>query len=445
MIISVVGMGKIGLPLAVQYASQGHTVLGVDISQKTVELVNSGQEPFPGEAGLAEALPELTQKGLLTATTSYESSIPQSDAVVVVVPLFVYANNQPDFKSLDSATESIGSNLIANTLVIYETTLPIGTTRNRWKPMLESASSLQEGRDFHLVFSPERVLTGRVFEDLRTYPKLIGGLSPEGAQKATRFYNSVLEFDSRDDLAQGNGVWDLGSPEAAEMAKLAETTYRDVNIALANQFALHAQDVGVNIYDVIEACNSQPFSHIHRPGISVGGHCIPIYPRLYLATDDSGGVVHAARKLNADMPRRMIREMVSRFGSLQGMNVLILGVAYRPGVKESAFSGVFDLVLELEELGAQTCVIDPLFSDDELFELGLTPYASGMTPGALLLHTDHSEFLDLEQTDFPDAKFVLDGRNSGVASNWNTVEVIRLGIGRELRLKPTSANLSESD
>jgi UDP-N-acetyl-D-glucosamine dehydrogenase len=429
MIISVVGMGKIGLPLAVQYASQGHTVMGIDISQKTVDLINAGQEPFPGEAGLAEALPELTQKGLLTATTSYESAIPQSDAVVVVVPLFVDAHDQPDFGWMDSATKSIGTNLTTNTLVIYETTLPIGTTRNRWKPRLESESGLQEGHDFHLVFSPERVLTGRVFEDLRKYPKLVGGLSSEGAQKAIEFYHSVLEFDARDDLSDGNGVWDLGSAEAAEMAKLAETTYRDVNIALANQFALHAQDVGVDIYKVIKACNSQPFSHIHRPGISVGGHCIPVYPRLYLSTDHSGNVVDAARKLNAGMPKRMIEEIASRIGDLQGVNVLILGVAYRPGVKESAFSGVFDLVFELERLGATASVIDPLYSNEEVLKLGLTPYDPQIPPKALILHTDHKEFLDLKQLEFPDVEVVLDGRNAGIGSEWSNIEVLRLGVG----------------
>ena len=431
MIISVVGMGKIGLPLAVQYASQGHTVMGIDISQKIVDLVNAGTEPFPGEAGLAEALPELTQKGLLTATTSYESAIPQSDAVVVVVPLFVDANDQPDFGWMDSATKSMGTNLTANTLVTYETTLPIGTTRNRWKPMLEQESGLREGHEFHLVFSPERVLTGRVFEDLRKYPKLVGGLSPAGAQKAVEFYHSVLEFDPREGLAKGNGVWDLGSAEAAEMAKLAETTYRDVNIALANQFALHAQEVGVDIYKVIEACNSQPYSHIHRPGISVGGHCIPVYPRLYLSTDDSGSVVDVARKLNAGMPKRMIEEIASRIGNLRGVDVLILGVAYRPGVKESAFSGVFDLVRELDRLGATASVIDPLYSKEEVRDLGLTPYDPIISPKALILHTDHEEFLDLKQDDYPSVELVLDGRNSGLVSKWKNVEIVRLGVSNE--------------
>ena len=152
------------------------------------------------------------------------------------------------------------------------------------------------------MFSPERVLTGRVFDDLRKYPKLIGGLSarvPRARGNSTRRFSSST---TRADLTRPNGVWDLGSAEASEMAKLAETTYRDVNIGLANQFALFAGDNGIDVYQVIEACNSQPYSHIHRPGIAVGGHCIPVYPRLYLSTDPDADIVRSARLLNASMP-----------------------------------------------------------------------------------------------------------------------------------------------
>ena len=150
------------------------------------------------------------------------------------------------------------------------------------------------------MFSPERVLTGRVFADLRKYPKLVGGIDPESEKRGIEFYESVLDFDERDDLPKPNGVWPMGSAEAAEMAKLAETTYRDVNIGLANQFARFADKNGIDVYAVIEACNSQPYSHIHQPGIAVGGHCIPVYPRLYLHNDpgchDRGGRARGERR-----------------------------------------------------------------------------------------------------------------------------------------------------
>src|SRR5262245_35450308 len=168
--------------------------------------------------------------------------------------------------------------------------------------MLEAGSGLTAGKDFFLVFSPERVLTGRVFADLRRYPKLVGGVDEVSAERGVAFYEAVLDFDDRPDLTRANGVWDLGSAEASEMAKLAETTYRDVNIGLANQFARFAATHGIDALKVIEASNSQPYSHIHRPGIAVGGHCIPIYPRFYLWNDPEATVVAAARAANAAMP-----------------------------------------------------------------------------------------------------------------------------------------------
>ena len=282
MTITVVGLGKIGLPLAVQFASRGHHVFGADIDAGTVDEVNRATEPFPGEAHLQQRLAAVVGGGLLTATTDTAGAVSASDVVVLVVPLFVDGEGVPDFGWMDSATGDVSRGLRPGTLVVYETTLPVGTTRTRWKPMLEQESGLREGVDFDLVFSPERVLTGRIFTDLRRYPKLIDALSPRGAERATAFYQDVLEFDERPDLERGNGVWDLGSAEAAELAKLAETTYRDVNIGLANQFGVFAAKHGIDVHRVIEASNSQPYSHIHRPGIAVGGQCIPIYPRLYL-------------------------------------------------------------------------------------------------------------------------------------------------------------------
>src|SRR5690606_2745893 len=211
---------------------------------------------------------------------------------------------------------------------------------------------LLEGRDFHLVFSPERVLTGRVFEDLRKYPKLVGGLSAEGAKRATDFYSAVLDFDERPDLARPNGVWDLGSAEASELAKLAETTYRDVNIRPAHPLARSAGTKGTEIYQVIEATNSQPYSHIHQPGIAVGGHCIPVYPRLYLWNDPEATVVRAAREANAGMPDYTVGLLEGAHGDLAGQTVVVLGAAYRGGVKETAFSGVFATVAALVGRGA---------------------------------------------------------------------------------------------
>jgi len=415
--ICVVALGKIGLPLAVQFARKGHRVYGADVDARTVDVVNQGVPPFPNEAGLEEALAEVVTAGLLTATTDTTAAVADSDAVVVVVPLFVDSEAVPDFGWMDAATRAIGAGLRPGTLVSYETTLPVGTTRTRWAPMLAETSGLTPGEDFHLAFSPERVLTGRVFADLRKYPKLVGGIDEGSGRHAEEFYRAVLDFDERDDLPQPNGVWNLGSAEAAEMAKLAETTYRDVNIGLANQFARYADTVGVDVLKVIEACNSQPYSHIHRPGIAVGGHCIPIYPQIYLWNDPAATVVRAAREANTGMPHYAVDLLAAACGDLTDVSVLVLGAAYRGGVKEAAFSGVFPIVAELQQRGARSYVSDPLYTPEELEALGL-PAHRGEPVEAAVIQADHREYATLSPEDLPEVTVLVDGRRVTDPLRW---------------------------
>lgn len=419
--ITVVALGKIGLPLAVQFARKGHSVIGADVNESTVAQVNSGVEPFPGEEHLAKYLKEVIASGHLHATTDTTAAVAESDAVVVVVPLFVDAEGLPDFGWMDAATEAIGKGLKPGTLISYETTLPVGTTRNRFAPALEQISGLTAGVDFHLVFSPERVFTGRVFADLRKYPKLVGGIDVASGARGVKFYEDVLDFDARPDLAEGNGVWNLGSSEASELAKLAETTYRDVNIALANQFALFSESHGIDVQKVIDASNSQPFSHIHRPGIAVGGHCIPIYPRFYLWNDPSATVVSAARSANAAMPAHVVNTLGKIHGELRGERVVVLGAAYRGGVKETAFSGVFPTVSALEQAGAIVSVQDPMYTDDELGHYGFKSYHFGEEVDAAIVQADHKEYRQLSESDMPGLKTILDGRGITSEENWHGV------------------------
>ncbi len=427
--ITVVALGKIGLPLAVQFAGRGHRVVGADVNPAVVDLVNRGVEPFPGEAELAERLARVVADGMLSATTDTAAAVSASDAVVVVVPLFVDLDSLPDFAPMDAATAAIAAGLRPGTLISFETTLPVGTTRDRFVPALEAGSGLRAGEDFFVVFSPERVFTGRVFADLRRYPKLVGGVDPASAERGAQFYRDVLEFDERPDLARPNGVWDLGSAEAAEMAKLAETTYRDVNIGLANQFARFAAAHGIDVHQVIEASNSQPFSHIHRPGIAVGGHCIPVYPRLYLWKDPDASVVRAARQANADMPAYAVAVLEEANGSLQGVDVAVLGAAYRGGVKETAFSGVFPVVAALQARGARPMVHDPMFSDAELVALGFEPYHLGDPVAAAIVQTDHVEYRELRPKDLPGVRTVVDGRQLLRAEDWPEQSLRVLGVG----------------
>ena len=424
--ICVVGLGKIGLPLAVHFAKMGNSVIGADINEKTVNQVNSGLEPFPEEENLKKFLSEVVANKYLEATTDNAGAIAKSEVVVVVVPLFVDKDAKPDFRAMDEVTRDIGKSLKKGMLISYETTLPIGTTRERFLPVLEELSGLKAGIDFHLVFSPERVLTGRVFSDLRKYPKIVGGVTELSTQKGVEFYEQVLEFDERSDLPKPNGVWAMDSSESAEFVKLAETTYRDVNIGLANEFSRYAVDRNMDIHEIIAAANSQPFSHIHAPGISVGGHCIPIYPQFYLWNDSEAKIVAAARKLNSSMPIRAVDLLKNRAGSLSGKKIAILGVSYRPGVKETAFSGSLELLRLLNTEGAEVYALDPLYSQEELIGLGFSKKKEIEEVEILILHTSHAQFATFDFSQYSHLKYVLDGRNFiKTLNNLEKVELIK--------------------
>jgi nucleotide sugar dehydrogenase len=431
--VAVVGLGKIGLPLAVQFAGRGHHVIGADIDEGLVRAVREAVPPFPGESGLSERLAEVIGSGALEVTTDTASAVSASDVVVVVVPLYVGADSTPEFSAIDAATSDVAAGLRPGTLVCFETTLPVGTTRSRLATRLEAGSGLRLGLDLFLAFSPERVSSGRVFADLARYPKIVGGVDAESGRRAVAFYSAGLRFDERPDLPRPNGVWDLGSAEAAEFAKLAETTYRDVNIGLANQFALYADRIGVDVHRIIEACNSQPFSHLHTPGIAVGGHCIPIYPWFYLAGDPDATIVRAARITNSRMPERTVQLLADAFGDLDGAVVVVLGASYRGGVKEAAFSGVFATVEALRARGASPLVHDPLFTPGELAALGLEPYLEGQRVDAAIVQADHEEYRTFSRAELPGVAVVLDGRGVLDGRRWPDVTIVRLGGGASSR------------
>jgi UDP-N-acetyl-D-mannosaminuronic acid dehydrogenase len=417
----VVALGKIGLPLAAKIALAGHTVVGCDVDERVVELVNAGREPFPGEAGLADALAELVPSRRLSATSDTTAAVAAgADLVIAVPPLVVDEQARPDYRILDAVITDIGRGLQRGTVVSVETTLPVHTTRERVSPALADESGLVAEQDFYTVHSPERVFSGRIFADLDTYPKLVGGLTDAGEQRAVELYRSCLDAE----------VWAMGSAEAAELTKLAETTYRDLNIALANEYARFADRIGVDVDKVIDAANSQPFSHIHRPGVAVGGHCIPVYPRFYLSGDGDARLPAVAREINESMPSYALDLLAAELdGHLANTAILILGAAYRGGVKETAFSGAFALRDGLVARGARPVVSDPLYTSEELRALGFEPWEGDSVRGAIV-QTDHAEYRDLEPSMLLGIEVIVDGRGVLDADRWSRAGVAVKLIGR---------------
>lgn len=407
--VAVIGLGKIGLPLVAQLLSKGLEVVGCDTNPSVIEEITLGNERYDYEPGLYQRLKANFSN--LTLTTSAEKAARQSQIVIIVVPLIIDDNKAPDLSNLRKASIEVAKGMQPGTLIIYETTLPLGATSSVLTPLLEQISGKKEGSDFYTAYAPERVSSGTVFSDLKKYPKILGSCSPQGAKIAADFYTTVLDFDDRTDLGRKNGVWAMENSTSAEFVKLAETTFRDVNIALANTFAIKAASLNLNFDEIRLAANSQPFSLIHEPGISVGGHCIPVYPHLYLEGDPNAELVSLSRDINSAMPNYAVTKIESHQGDLRDSKIAILGLAYRPGVKEHAFSGAIELRKLLKERGAQVAVIDPLYSDGELANLGLSRDFNPSEANVIVINTNHEEFSHLQFEEFPKCTLALEGRS----------------------------------
>jgi nucleotide sugar dehydrogenase len=402
-------------------------VIGCDIDHQVVEAVNRGDSPIKNEPGLSEAVAQGVASGRLWATTDTSRATSQSDVVVVIVPLIIEQNRQPDFRSIDAATQAIAQGLHRGQLVIYETTLPVGTTRRRFGGLLEDLAGLIPGQDFWLAFSPERVYSGRIFDDLQRYPKVVGGIDPTSTSRAAEFYR----------LALGAEILEVENAEVAEFTKLIETTYRDVNIALANEFAQYAAEHGIDVTAAIRAANTQPFSHIHRPGVGVGGHCIPVYPYFLLNSDNgpesnSLKLPRLARAINDEMPYYAIDLLIRALSGLADRRVLILGLAYRGNVKETAFTPAMGLIAALKLQRAQVLLNDPLFSAEEVeaYKVRSVALNHPLRVDAVILQAYHDAYQTLDLSLFEGCQVILDGCNALDRAAVEAHGMQYLGIGR---------------
>ncbi len=393
-----------GLPLCAQFADHGWHVIAVDVQQSVVDAINDGQSHVAEEPGLAELVAAAHAGGRLRATTDGAEAAQAADVVVLIVPVMLDDEQQPDYRFMDSAVASIAPGVHAGSLVIFETTLPVGDTRTRFLPRLVEASGLTPDEDLFVAFSPERLYSGSALRNLATYPKLVGGIGPVSTERAAAFYDAVLDTE----------IVAMSNAEAAEFSKLADTTYRDVNIALANEFARYAERAGVDIHEVIAAANSQPYSHIHQPGLGVGGHCIPVYPHFLLSRAPELELVGLARRTNDGQVGVAIKALQQELGGLEGVPVLVLGLTYRHGVHELAYSRALPLIERLTHQGAVVSAYDPLLTPEETARCCATPWSWG-EPGpfrAIVTQTGDPLFNRLDAAWFPDLAVVFDGRNS---------------------------------
>jgi UDP-N-acetyl-D-glucosamine dehydrogenase len=349
--IGIVGMGYVGLPLAVAFAEAGHEVVGLDTDPRKVEGLNAGESHIEDISD--EALSLLRER--LAATTN-QADLASCEAIVICVPTPLTGSREPDLTYLlDSATALSGILRPAQLVVLESTTYP-GTTRERLLPILEE-SGLSAGKDFHLAFSPERIDPGRTDYTVRTTPKLVGGLTPACAERARELYSLICDE-----------VVVLSSPETAELSKLLENIFRSVNIALVNELAQLCDRLGIDVWEVIEAAATKPFGFMRfDPGPGMGGHCLPVDP-FYLAFKAREHnfypeFIELAGKVNQTQPAfctdRIARALNEMGKPVKGSRILVLGVSYKGGVGDIRESPALKIAHRLKELGADLRYHDP--------------------------------------------------------------------------------------
>jgi len=415
--VGIVGLGYVGLPLALAFAREGSQVVGLDAEGRRVESINRGEshiEDVPAAALAAEV-----EAGRLRATGNYDDLAPM-DAIVICVPTPLTVNRQPDLSAVVDAATSLSRVLRKGQLVVLESTTYPGTTRERLVPLLEE-SGLAAGRDFHVAYSPERVDPGRTDFTLRNTVKVVGGLTEACAQRARELYGHVV-----DDILM------VSAPEAAELAKLLENIFRSVNIALVNELAVLCDRMGIDIWEVVDAAATKPFGFMRfDPGPGMGGHCLPVDP-FYLAWrarefDFYTEFIELAGKINQSMPyfclSKIERTLNDHGKAVNGARILLLGMSYKPGVGDTRESPALKICQLLQSLGAAVSYHDPHVPSLPEFGVSSSPLEPELEAADLVvIVTAHPE-IDYRRV-AADSRLVLDFR--GVTRGIETRNLVRL-------------------
>jgi UDP-N-acetyl-D-glucosamine dehydrogenase len=415
--IAIIGLGYVGLPLAMVFADAGTEVVGIEAVPARCDQVNGGESYIQDVAGVD--LKRVVDAGLLHATPDYAAA-EDCEAVIICLPTPLNANREPDLTLVKDATRKLAGHLRRGQLVTLESTTYPGTTRDELAPILEQGSGLRAGADFHLAFSPERVDPGRTDFTTKTTPKVIGGLTPACTQKALDVYGAAL-----DQLVP------VTTPEAAEMTKLLENIFRSVNIALMNELAMLCDRMKVDIWEVIDAAATKPFGFMKfQPGPGLGGHCIPIDP-FYLSWkarefDFWTEFIELAGKVNENMPyfcvEKLHRALNTRHKSLNGAKVLVLGVAYKADIDDLRESPALKVIRNLQAHGAQVAYHDPYVPHLDGFGLSSVDIGDGRPLAgydAVAILTAHTS-VDYRQV-VEQSQLVVDFRNAtaGIPSAGN--------------------------
>jgi UDP-N-acetyl-D-glucosamine dehydrogenase len=416
--VGIVGLGYVGLPLAVEFAKAGFSVTGIDVSEGKTQRVNAG-DSYVGDIPSSTLAP-LVAAGKLRATTDF-SAILELDTINICVPTPLRKTKDPDMSYIVSACQEIAKHFHAGMLVILESTTYPGTTDELVLPML-TKSGLQVGRDFFLCFSPERVDPGNPRFQTANIPKVVGGCTPECTHMGSLFYAQALEH-----------VVPVSSTQVAEMVKLLENTFRMINIGLANEMAMMCRRMGIDVWEVIDAAATKPFGFMpFYPGPGLGGHCIPIDPFYLSWKTKQAGIearfIELAGYINGQMPHFVVEKVQNALNDaakpVKGSRIHVMGVAYKRNIDDLRESPALDLLLLLKQRGALVSYSDPYVPALRLDSLNLTaqPEQEAAAADCVVIVTDHASFdyAGLVQR----ARLIVDTRNA--LKGFQSEKIVRL-------------------
>lgn len=429
--ICILGLGYIGLPTASTFATHGLEVVGVDINAHVIETLQNGNIHIH-EPGLRTVVESALQSGHLTVSLQPEAA----DAFLIAVPTPFYEDRQgeyegrqyrlADMRAVISATEAIVPHLRKGNLVVLESTSPPRTTVDLVKPILER-SGLKAGVDFYLCYSPERVLPGQILRELIENARVVGGITPESAEAGCALYATFVK-----------GEIIATDATTAEMVKLMENTTRDVNIAIANEFARLAEKFGVDVWEAISLANRHPRINILQPGPGVGGHCISVDPWFFVETaPELSTLIYYARQVNDGQPNFVIEKIRLTLESLKDKKVAALGLAYKPDVDDLRESPATEVVHLLQKEGARVQAWEPFKPDANLpgIRLAASFDSAIQNADALLLLVKHTEFMNLDPVEIASkttARVAIDCVNAWDVQQWENAgfKLFRLGVNR---------------
>jgi len=426
-LIAVFGLGHIGLPTAALFAKVGFNVIGVDINADIVDSVNKGISPII-EPGLDELLLEVVKKGKLKATVNGEYAAKKANTMIVVVPTPLSADRSSDLSAVISASKTISKGLKKGDLVIIESTVPPSTCEKIVLPILED-SGLKVSRDFGLVYTPERALPNNTIYEMTNNARVIGGIDRESAERAATLYHRITKGE----------IVKVKDIITAEMVKLMENTYRDTNIALANELAIICESLGIDAIDAIEAANYHPRVNLHTPGPGVGGHCLSIDPYFIVEMAEANKVparlIRTARQINEEMPYHVLQIIEDAFNDIhmdiKNATIGILGVAYKGNVADTRETPSKPLIDALLQKGLRVVAHDPYVKKEIIKDMGAEPVTleEALNCDCTVLMTDHDEYREIEP-EMVNGKIFICARPILKPEKFREKGIIFRGVGR---------------